>query len=118
MAEKVPAVQGSILPDVIDGRHTYAWERVLIYLAQTGGDGDGSIVSKGEVAGALGLSPNTTDYAMTLLRRRGLVSASQRHAPDGGQLANVYRLTQEGVLEAARLMLRALTPRASAAASA
>lgn len=116
----IPAVQhsGSILPDAIDGRHTYAWERVLIYLARMGGDSPGAVVSKCEVAEVLSLNPNTVDYAVTLLRRRGLIESAPRYAPDGGCLANEYRLTREGALESARVMMRAFGKKPAAAATA
>ena len=58
------------------------------------------------------------DYAVTLLRRRGLIESAPRYAPDGGCLANEYRLTREGALESARVMMRAFGKKPVAAATA
>lgn len=59
-------------------------------------DGAWSQVSLRDAAGELGLSVARARGACGRLERDGLVVREPRYAPDGGQLANAFRLSETG----------------------
>lgn len=56
-------------------------------------DNKGISISKRELAEQLGYSFATIENGLRVLRVKGLVRAKAEHNDDGGQVANLYRLT-------------------------
>ena len=56
-------------------------------------DNKGISISKLELAEQLGYSFATNENGLRVLRVKGLVRAKAAHKDDGGQVANLYRLT-------------------------
>lgn len=108
--ETRPVPAGRVLPDAIGDRHTFAHEQVLAYLACVCGDGSRAVLSKREIAHALGMGESTVGAALLKLRGCGLVESVPRLGPTGARLSNEYQLSRDGLLQACRLVLRAHGP--------
>ena len=67
-------------------------KQILRYIAASDNDG-GIAISKRKLAEQLGYSIATIENSLRILRVKGLVHARAEHNDDGGQVANLYRLT-------------------------
>lgn len=67
-------------------------KQILRHIAISDGDG-GIAISKRKLAEELGYSIATIENGLRVLRVKGLVRAKAEHNENGGQAANLYRLT-------------------------
>ena len=67
-------------------------KQILRHIAASD-DNKGISISKRELAKQLGYSFATIENGLRVLRVKGLVRAKAEHNDDGGQVANLYRLT-------------------------
>lgn len=67
-------------------------KQILRHIAASDSDG-GIAISKRKLAEQLGYSIATIENGLRVLRVKGLVRAKAEHNDDGGQAANLYRLT-------------------------
>lgn len=67
-------------------------KQILRHIAASD-DNKGISISKRELAEQLGYSFATIENGLRALRVKGLVRAKAEHNDDGGQVANLYRLT-------------------------
>lgn len=82
---------------VVNGRHAFVHERVLVLIArETERNGSVSFL-KTDLSKRLGCSEHTLDRVMTRLRREGLVVSTPTFDESGAQRANEYRATEEGL---------------------
>lgn len=95
------------IPDSVNGRHTFAHERLLILLATATREQDGLRCSKRELADAAGLNQWSIDRAVARLRNEGDVESYACFDGRGCQLGNEYRVTEQGARKAERLLSRA-----------
>ena len=79
-------------PSPAEKRFTPTERRIIAYVAEH----EGKRCTKADNARALGRHQKTIDRLMTDLRTRGIVVSEPSWGPDGGQLANTYRLGREG----------------------
>ncbi|WP_368285543.1 MarR family transcriptional regulator [Enorma massiliensis] len=96
MASKATDISLQGVSDRINGRHAFVHERVLELIAR-GTTEDGSIsFRKGDLAVRLGCCDRSLDRALTRLRREGYIISEPSFDSNGGQLGNVYRVTEAG----------------------
>lgn len=82
---------------VVNGRHAFIHERVLVLIArETERCGSVSFL-KSDLAKRLGCQEHTLDRALTRLRREGFVVSTPTFDATGAQRANEYRATDEGL---------------------
>lgn len=67
-------------------------KQILRHIAASDSDG-GIAISKRKLAEELGYSVATIENGLRVLRVKGLVRAKAEHNENGGQAANLYRLT-------------------------
>lgn len=67
-------------------------KQILRHIAASDSDG-GIAISKRKLAEELGYSIATIENGLRVLRVKGLVRAKAEHHENGGQAANLYRLT-------------------------
>lgn len=72
-------------------------ERVLELIVRETELRDSVSFRKGDLAKRLGCCGQTLDRAVTRLRREGLIVCTPVFDDNGGQLANEYRATAEGI---------------------
>ena len=95
------------VPERIKGRHAFAHERVLIYIALEMRKSGGVSFSKREIAQMLHLNVRSIDRAVMRLRNGGDVESVPRYDKAGGQLGNAYRATEQGLARADELLAAA-----------
>ena len=95
------------IPARIDGRHAFAHERVLVFIALETRLKGAVRCSKREVAEMLGVNLRTVDRAVMRLRASGEIESAPCHTATGAQVGNEYRATKEGMAHADALIARA-----------
>lgn len=95
------------IPARIDGRHAFAHERVLVFIALETRLEGAVRCSKREISEMLGVNLRTVDRAIVRLRSSGEVESVPCHNEAGAQLGNEYRATEEGLATADALIARA-----------
>ena len=102
----------------IGGRHAYAAERVLLLIACSEWGGNkakpGLVMTKEAIAHELGVCTDTISRAITKLHRNGLIERIARGSQSGASLPNRYRATDQGMIEASRLVRRMAAPKKAA----
>ncbi len=81
----------------INGRHAFVHERVLELIARETVLRDGVTIRKSELCGRLKCSEVSLERALRRLRHKGYIVSDPQFDDHGGQLANRYRATQEGL---------------------
>lgn len=99
------------IPARIDGRHAFAHERVLVFIALETRLEGAVRCSKREVAEMLGVNLRTVDRAVMRLRATGEIESVACHTATGAQVGNEYRATKEGMAHADALIARAFAVR-------
>lgn len=99
------------IPARIDGRHAFAHERVLVFIALETRLEGAVRCSKREVAEMLGVNLHTVDRAVMRLRATGEIESVACHTATGAQVGNEYRATKEGMAHADALIARAFAVR-------
>ena len=94
-------------PARIDGRHAFAHERVLVFIALETRLEGAVRCSKREVAEMLGVNLRTVDRAVMRLRATGEIESVACHTATGAQVGNEYRATEDGLAHADELIARA-----------
>lgn len=83
---------------VVNGRHAFVHERVLVLIARET-ERNGSVrFLKTDLARRLGCREHTLDRAITRLRREGLVVSTPTFDASGAQRENEYRATEHGMV--------------------
>lgn len=101
MAQIASSLRG--VGTVVNGRHAFIHERVLLLIArETERSGSVSFL-KTDLARRLGCRGHTLDRALTRLRREGLVVSTPTFDETGAQCANEYRATDEGLARSAEI---------------
>lgn len=95
------------IPARIDGRHAFAHERVLVFIALETRLKGAVRCSKREVSEMLGVNLRTVDRAVMRLRASGEIESAPCHTATGAQVGNEYRATKEGMAHADALIARA-----------
>ncbi len=99
------------IPARIDGRHAFAHERVLVFIALETRLEGAVRCSKREVSEMLGVNLRTVDRAVMRLRASGEIESVPCHTATGAQVGNEYRATKEGMAHADALIARAFAVR-------
>ncbi len=107
-----PGTQVAGVPTQVGGRHAFAHERVLVFIAlETRLEGKVGC-SKREIADMLGVNMRTIDRAVKRLRSTGDIESVACYADTGAQLGNEYRATPQGTERADDIIARAFAVKA------